>query len=67
MSSSIWTRCAGDSEIRPLRLEPRRSVESQHQVSTRRLVDSDVEQQLLESMIDAAKPPERTPRGPKAA
>ena len=63
MSSSIWTRCAGDSEIRPLRLEPWRSVESQHQVSTRRLVDSDAEQQLLESMIDAAKPPERTPGG----
>ena len=40
MSSSIWTRCAGDSEIRPLRRSPWRVVEAQHQVSTRKLVDS---------------------------
>ena len=38
-------------------------VESQHQISTRKLVDSDAEQQLLEQMIDTAKPPERAPRG----
>lgn len=60
MSSSIWTQCAGDSEIRALRLEPWRVVEAQHQVSTRKLVDSDAEQQLLEQMIDAVKPPDRT-------
>lgn len=60
MSSTIWTRCAGDSELRPLRLEPWRAVESQHQVSTRRLVDTDAEQRLLEELIDAAKPPDRT-------
>jgi len=57
MSSSIWTRCAGDSEIRPLRLMPWRVVESQHQVSTRKLVDSNAEQELLEQLIDRAKPP----------
>lgn len=62
MSSSIWTRCAGVSELRPLRLEPWRAVESQHQVSTRRLVDSDAEQRVLEAMIDEAKPPDRTRR-----
>jgi hypothetical protein len=60
MSSSIWTRCAGDSELRPLRLEPWRVVESQHQVSTRRLVDSDAEQRVLEDLIEGAKPPDRT-------
>lgn len=60
MSSSIWTHCAGDSELRGLRLEPWRAVESQHQVSTRRLVDSDAEQRLLEELIDGAKPPDRT-------
>lgn len=60
MSSSIWTRCAGASEIRPLRLEPWRAVESQHQVSTRRLVDSAAEQRLLEGLIDDAKPADRT-------
>lgn len=60
MSSSIWMRCAGDSEIRPLRLAPWRVVESQHQVSTRKLVDTLDEQALLEDLIDAAKPPDPT-------
>jgi hypothetical protein len=57
MSFSIWTQCAGASELRPLRLEPWRAVEAQHQVSTRKLVDSAAEQELLESLIDGAKPP----------
>jgi hypothetical protein len=61
MSSSIWTECAGDSEIRPLRLEPWRVVESQHQVSTRKLVDSGAEQELLERLIDRVKPPAPPP------
>jgi hypothetical protein len=58
--SNIWIQCAGDSNTRELRLDPWRVVESQHQISTRKLVDSDAEQQLLEQLIDAAKPPERT-------
>ncbi len=61
MSSSIWTRCAGVSEIRPLGLSPWRVVEAQHQVSTRKLVDSAEEQILLEELIDRAKPPYTTP------
>ncbi len=60
MSSSIWTRCAGDSELRPLRLAPWRAVEAQHQVSTRKLVDSTAEQELLEELIETAKPPDPT-------
>lgn len=60
MSSSIWTRCAGASEIRPLRLSPWRVIEAQHQVSTRKLVDTLEEQVLLEELIDAAKPPDPT-------
>jgi RES domain len=60
MSSSIWTRCAGASELRPLRLAPWRAVEAQHQVSTRKLVDSADEQILLEELIDGAKPPDVT-------
>jgi hypothetical protein len=59
MSSSIWTQCAGDSELGPLRLEPWRVVESQHQIATRKLVDSDAEQRVLEELIEAAKPPQR--------
>ena len=60
MSSSIWTRCAGDSELRALRLSPWRVVEAQHQVSTRKLVDSADEQALLEELIERVKPPETT-------
>lgn len=57
MSSSIWTQCAGASEARLLRLVPWRVVESQHEVSTRKLVDSAAEQELLESLVDNVKPP----------
>jgi len=39
---------------------PWRAVEAQHQVSTRKLVDSADEQQLLEEMIDRVKPPDPT-------
>ncbi len=60
MSSSIWTRCAGDSELRTLRLSPWRIVEAQHLVSTRKLVDSAEEQALLEELIDRVKPPDAT-------
>jgi len=60
MSFSIWTRCAGDSELRALRLSPWRVVEAQHQVSTRKLVDSTEEQILLEELIDSVKPPDAT-------
>ena len=58
--SNIWTQCAGDSEIRALHVSPWRVVESQHQLSTRKLVDSAEEQQLLEELIDRVKPPDVT-------
>ena len=61
MSSSIWTRCAGDSEIRPLRADPWRVVEAQHLLSTRKLVDSAEEQMLLEDLIERSKPPSVAP------
>jgi RES domain len=55
---SIWTRCAGTSELRPLRGRFRRLVEAQFRNSTRSLVDSDEEQGVLEQLIDAhAKAP----------
>jgi RES domain len=60
MSFSIWTECAGGSEVRPLRREPWRVVESQHQVSTRKLVDTNAEQELLEALLEGSKPPDRT-------
>ena len=40
-----------------------RVVEAQHRNATRRLVDSDAEQELLESLIDRVKPP--APTGPE--
>jgi hypothetical protein len=60
MSSSIWTRCAGDSERRPLHLSPWRVVEAQHPIATRKLVDSAEEHALLEDLIEGVKPPDQT-------
>jgi hypothetical protein len=57
MSSNIWTRCGGKSSLRPLAGAAWRVVESQHLVSTRKLVDSDAEQAVLEELIEGAKPP----------
>ena len=57
MSSSIWMQCAGSSELRPLQLTPWRVVEAQHEVSTRKLVQSASEQELLEALLDNVKPP----------
>ncbi len=57
MSSSIWTQCAGRTRVRPLAGDAWRVVEPQHQVATRKLVDSDAEQQLLEELIESTKPP----------
>lgn len=61
MSSSIWTRCAGDSEIRRLDTLAWRVVEAQHQLSTRKLVESAEEQMLLEELLERSKPPRRAP------
>lgn len=63
MSLSIWTRCAGDSEKQALSCSALRVVETQHLVSTRKLVDSLAEQELLEDMIDQVKAPAR--QGPE--
>ncbi|HVF60466.1 MAG TPA: RES family NAD+ phosphorylase [Thermoanaerobaculia bacterium] len=57
MPPIIWTRCAARAEIGRLEARPWRVVEAQHLVSTRKLVDSDAEQQLLEELIERAKPP----------
>jgi hypothetical protein len=46
--------------IRPLRGRAWRAVEPQHRISTRKLVDSDEEQQILEDLLERAKPPVRT-------
>ncbi len=62
MSPSIWTRCGGRSNDRPLEGTPWRVVESQQRISTRQLVDSDAEHGVLEDLIEGSKP--ALPRGP---
>lgn len=62
MSSTIWTQCAGNSEAGPLDVTAWRAVEAQHQVATRKLVDSLEEQALLESILEDHKPPAATDR-----
>ncbi|MEZ4422769.1 MAG: RES family NAD+ phosphorylase [Gemmatimonadota bacterium] len=58
MSSDIWTRCAGATRLAALDASPWRVVEAQHLVSTRKLVDSAAEQEVLEDLLDGAKPPD---------
>jgi hypothetical protein len=50
-------QCGGKRNLRPYEGTIWRVVEAQHRNATRRLVDSDAEQELLESLIDRAKPP----------
>jgi hypothetical protein len=57
MSSSTWTPAALSSDARELAGTCWRLVEAQHHVSTLKLVDSVAEQDLLEDLIEATKPP----------
>ena len=56
-SQGLWATCQGAKHLGKLALEAFRAVESQHITSTRKLVDSDEEQLLLEELIDTVKPP----------
>ena len=51
MSPSIWTRCAASSKPRRLQLKASRVVESQYVIATRKLVDTDEEQEILEALV----------------
>jgi len=57
MSSSTSTPVARSSDARALAGTCWRLVEAQHHVSTLKLVDSVAEQELLEDLIEATKPP----------
>lgn len=57
MSSSTWTPHAVASEAKACELTLWRAVEAQHVVATRALVDSLAEQEVLESVLEASKPP----------
>lgn len=54
--SRIWTQCAPTFKFRSINRHVIRVVESQHQTSTRKLVDSDFEQSLLERELEQSKP-----------
>ncbi len=56
MSSITWTPRALASEAAPAELALWRAVEAQHVAATRALVDSMAEQELLENLLEAAKP-----------
>ncbi len=57
MSFSTWTPHAVASEAQPSTLLLWRAVEAQHVVATLALVDSRAEQEVLESVLEAQKPP----------
>jgi hypothetical protein len=57
MSSSTSTPVARSSDARALAGTCWRLVEAQHNISTLKLVDSVAEQELIEDLIEATKPP----------
>jgi len=57
VSQSIWTQCGSSSSRVRVELTAWRVVESQGVTSTRRLVDTDEEQRVLDALIDRAEPP----------
>jgi len=61
MSSSTWTPPAVASESKACELTLWRAVEAQHVVATRTLVDSIAEHEILESVLEASKPPLPSP------
>lgn len=56
MSSSIWTPRAVASRAARCALDLWRAVEAQHIASTRRLVNSNAEQEVLEDILEQSKP-----------
>jgi hypothetical protein len=56
MENHLWTQHQGHHYIGPLHNKAWRIVEAQHILSTRKLVDTAHEQEILEELIDAVKP-----------
>jgi hypothetical protein len=53
---SIWALCEGDNYCNRIDVEPWRVVEFQHILSSRDLVDSSKEHDLLEELLESSKP-----------
>lgn len=56
MSLTTWTPAELSCELKSYEQQAWRLVEAQHYVSTRKLVDSHAEQELLEDLIEETKP-----------
>ena len=54
---SLWQKNQGERYIKALHLKPWRVVEAQHILTTRTLVDSIEEHEILEQLIESSKPP----------
>ena len=61
MSSNIWTQCGARPNVPHHHGIAWRAVEDQHRIATRKLVDTNEEHELLEALIEGAKP--RLPEG----
>ena len=59
MSGAGWSQDWFDGGVTRLEMQAWRGVESQHIVSTLRLVDTSGEQEMLERMLEVSKPPRR--------
>jgi hypothetical protein len=57
MAPSLWKRCGAVDNLRRMGGKAWRVVEGQHVVSTRKLVDTREEQEVLEALIEERKPP----------
>jgi hypothetical protein len=53
---NIWQACQGENYVTALDLQPWRIVEAQHVLSTRDLVDTAEEHDILESLLEDSKP-----------
>lgn len=53
---TIWALCEGEKRIQPLVAEPWRIVEAQHILSSRDVVDTVEEHDILEALIEESKP-----------
>jgi hypothetical protein len=53
---SLWQQCQGELQIKPIKGELLRLVESQEQIATLGYVDTLEEQALLETLLDDTKP-----------
>ncbi len=57
MSQNIWTECGAEDNLKTLDCTAWRVVEDQYRSSTIKLVDTPQEQELLEDILEEAKPP----------